>query len=251
MRLQLVPSPKWKLVVDIGTPKPENDGQNSATQISSTISEDPNANATTSDVKSGGRDTRLDDLVALLGENMPHDQNSPYYSYLSSFMSLRLMLLKPSPSREEAEQQATLLSSFTSYQSSGRGKNDIAVMIARDYMFLKQQQQTQAHPSPQLQSILSNHSVHPAMEHLSLPTHSASIVGNNMGHHGTFVTFPSNQLSTNNGTVQQYTNQNSLQQHNQRMGQQQLEAVESSNQGMNGHVNLPSSNSVSSRKSDP
>ena len=239
-------------MVDIGTPNVENGTDTDMMQASSAICVDPNANnatVPTGDSK-GGRDSRLDDLVALLGENMPHDQNSPYYSYLSSFMSLRLTLLKPSPTPDEAEQQGTLLSSYSSYMSSGRAKNDIAVMIARDYMFLKQQSQSQPQPSPQLQSLVSNHSMHPSMEHLSLPVHPNSIVTNSLTHPGAFISFPSTQ-GNNNGTMQQqYSTSIDPLQQNQRPSQQHLDAVESSN---NGHMNLPSSNmstSNSSRKSE-
>jgi hypothetical protein len=256
---KLIPSPKWKLVVDIGTPNVENGTDTDMMQTSSAICVDPNANnaaVPTGDTK-GGRDSRLDDLVALLGENMPHDQNSPYYSYLSSFMSLRLTLLKPSPTPEEAEQQGTLLSSYSSYMSSGRAKNEIAVMIARDYMFLKQQSQSQSQsqppqPSPQLQSLVSNHSMHPSMEHLSLPVHPNSIVTNSLTHPGGFISFPSTQGNNNNNSTmqQQYSTSVDPLQQNQRPSQLHLDSVESSN---NGHVNLPSSNvstSNSSRKSE-
>lgn len=220
-------------------------------QSSSAITVDPNASAAPTGDQKTGRDSRLDDLVALLGENMPHDQNSPYYSYLSSFMSLRLMLLKPTPSPEEAEQQGTLLSSYSSYMSSGRAKNDdVAVMIARDYMFLKQQHQTQPQPqpSPQLQAIMSSHSVHPSMEHLSLPTHSNSIVSNNIIQHpGTYIPFAGNQIS--NGTIQQQQQQqyaplSTLQQQNQGSIQQQLDNNIDTPNDNNQHLNSPPNNSL-------
>ena len=62
------------------------------------------------------------------------------------------MLLKPTRSAEEKEVEGTLLSSFSSYKSSGRDKGDIAVMIARDYMFLKQQHQPPARAQAQPQA---------------------------------------------------------------------------------------------------
>jgi len=256
---KLVPSPKWKLVVDIGT-TPKNDrsnnsSQNDLSQSSAPVNNDPNTSATgTTDAKQS-HDTRLDDLVALLGETMPHDQNSPYYSYLSSFMSLRLMLLKPTSSPEEAEQQSTLLSSYGSYLSSGRAKNDIAVMIARDYMFLKQQNQPVQHqPSPQLQSLLSNHNMHPTMEHLSLPAHPNSIVSNNMSHHpGSFLSFASNQNKGNAPMQQQqqqqqhYPNNIHIQQAQltQRPSPQRLDSSDLQNQNVQVQMNLPSSSNLS------
>ena len=103
-----------------------------------------------------GKDPRIDELVRLLGEHMPHgDQNSPYSQYLSQFMSLRLMLLKPTRSQHEKDNEATLLSSYSSYKASGRDACDIAIMIARDYMFLQQQAPT-PHPAPQQQQQQQN-----------------------------------------------------------------------------------------------
>ncbi len=130
---QLLPSPKWKLVVDIGEPQPR------PQQIGST------GNGTSTDVNgvekadaNGGRDPRIDDVVSLLGELMPSDPNSPLSPYLSGFMSLRLLLLRSSRSPEEEERARTMLDSYTSYSQGGRSKADIGIMLARDYMFLAQ-----------------------------------------------------------------------------------------------------------------
>lgn len=215
---------------------------------------DSNINPTNETVNGeSGRDGRLDDVVALLGENMPHDQNSAYFSYLSSFMSLRLMLLKPSPSTEEVEQRGTLLSSYNSYLSSGRSRSDIAVMIARDYMFLRQQSQIKTQQSPQAQPMLSNHS---SMEQLSLPSHNNPILGNNMVRPGSYVSLPVNQI--HNGQLQQQQPQqqhqflpsNSSQLQNQRPNQQQINSIDTSNHS---HINLPPASSVAStsRKTEP
>jgi hypothetical protein len=56
-------------------------------------------------------------------------------------MSLRLLLLRSSHTVEEEELSRTILDSFSSYSAGGRERSDIAVMLARDYMFLSQQQQ--------------------------------------------------------------------------------------------------------------
>lgn len=79
-----------------------------------------------------GGSNRIQDLVALLGNYMPNDAS------MQNFMSLRLMLLKPSRTQIEKEIEETLLSSYDSYISSGRGNADIAIMIVRDYVFLQQ-----------------------------------------------------------------------------------------------------------------
>lgn len=132
---KLVPSPKWKLVVDIGKPI-----EPAEVQIASSNGETSNLNGTVASNRDAShpKDTLIDEVVALLGEQMPHDPSNPFASYLPNFMSLRLMLLKPTRSPEDQEIVRTLLSSYSSYVSSGRHRSDIAVMIARDFIFLKQ-----------------------------------------------------------------------------------------------------------------
>jgi len=151
-----MPSPKWKLVVDIGeaeAPAPSDgaDGFNiSATDASLDIKQEASdtpllqsATASASAPVGAGqsKDSRIDEVVALLGRHMPSDPNSPLVPYVSGFMSLRLLLLRPSRSAEEEELVRTVLDSFSSYSSGGREQSDIAVMLARDYLFLSQQQQ--------------------------------------------------------------------------------------------------------------
>jgi hypothetical protein len=103
----------------------------------------PIASTVTSAAAISGRDTRIDEVVSLLGEFMPSDPNSTVAPYVSGFMSLRLLLLRPSRTLEEDELTRTILDSFSSYTAGGRARADIAVMLARDYMFLGQQQQQQ------------------------------------------------------------------------------------------------------------
>jgi len=153
---RLLPSPKWKLVVDIGEapPQPQQIGSNGT--ASST-----DANAIDKGLDTGkeetGRDPRIDDVVSLLGELMPSDPNSPLAPYLPGFMSLRLLLLRSSRSLEEEERARTMLDSYTSYSQGGRSKADIGIMLARDYMFLSQnntiqpQQPQQQQPQQQQQ----------------------------------------------------------------------------------------------------
>jgi hypothetical protein len=133
---QLLPSPKWKLVVDIG------ERQSQPQMIGSTC------NLTQTDVNGvdkglevgnqAGRDPRIDDVVSLLGDLMPSDPSSPLSPYLSGFMSLRLLLLRSSRSPEEEDRARTMLDSYTSYSQGGRSKADIGIMLARDYMYLAQ-----------------------------------------------------------------------------------------------------------------
>jgi hypothetical protein len=95
----------------------------------------------------GGKDPRIDAVVSLLGEFMPSDPNSALAPYLSGFMSLRLLLLRPSRSPEEEDRARTMLDSYTSYSLGGRSKADIGIMLARDYMYLLQQPPTNFQPT--------------------------------------------------------------------------------------------------------
>jgi hypothetical protein len=153
---RLLPSPKWKLVVDIGEAQPQ------AQQIGST-SNATDANGVEKGLEVGkgeGRDPRIDDVVSLLGELMPSDPSSPLAPYLSGFMSLRLLLLRSSLSPEEEDRARTMLDSYTSYSQGGRSKADIGIMLARDYMFLAQNnnnhQQQQQQQQQQMQANFFN-----------------------------------------------------------------------------------------------
>jgi len=152
---KLLPSPKWKLVVDIGeddplvpTASPAAQSSAQTNTISSTLdlsSSDPVQDKLAS--MSDAKDHRIDEIVSLLGELMPSDPNSPLAPYLPGFMSLRLLLLRTTRTADEEEHARTTLDSFTSYSQSGRQRTEIGVMLARDYMFLSQQKATQASPS--------------------------------------------------------------------------------------------------------
>lgn len=189
------------------------------------------------------QEKQINDLVALLGESMPHDQNSPHYSFLSNFMSLRLMLLKPSPTNEEMEQRGTLLSSFASYLSSGRSKIDIAVMIARDFMFLRQQSQQK--PSPRMQAIApppANHLAFQSVEQLNLPQRSA-FPTNHVNHSGTFMPYQLNQGRDGAGQ-QQFSVLNNIQIQGLPVNQQydQMDSSHPNGAMLQAQINIPRMN---------
>lgn len=92
-------------------------------------------------VTNDGKDHRINEIVALLGKYMPSDPMSPHASFVSGFMSLRLLMLRQARNLDEEELVRTMMDSYSSYYSGGREGSDIAVMLARDYMFLSQQQQ--------------------------------------------------------------------------------------------------------------
>ena len=156
-----MPSPKWKLVVDVGEPESIFPQGNIPHIDNATV-----ANSVTiangNDVETGsnddipplsadglGKDSRIDPVISLLGEYMPSDPSSHIASFLPGFMSLRLMLLRPSKTPEEDEMVRTMLGSYSSYCAGGRSKNDIAIMLARDYMFLAQQQPPKQQQTPE------------------------------------------------------------------------------------------------------
>lgn len=120
---QLMPTPKWKLVVDVGSAPPKPD----------------DAKAT---------DKRVQDVLKLLAEHTPTHRNSPYSPYLPGFTSLRLLMLKRNRSNDDDDLLSTMLASYSSYLASGRERGEIAWMMARDYMVFTQ-------PSNQLSSALA------------------------------------------------------------------------------------------------
>jgi hypothetical protein len=108
-----MPTPKWKLVVDVGAvlPKPENNKP---------------------------ADRRIGELLKLLTEFVPTHKNSPYAPYLPGFTSLPLLLMKQSRTQQDSDLLTTILDSCSSYLTSGRSNSETAWMIARDYMLLSQ-----------------------------------------------------------------------------------------------------------------
>ena len=129
-----MPTPKWKLVVDLGAPaKPE-------IEQAAAIGEQ--------------MDTRANDLLLLMRTYTPADKTSPLAVYLPGFTSLRLLLEKITKTPREEELAQTLVESYSSYCQSGRTPSDVAWMVARDYMLLSQHnQQQQQQPQQQQQAV--------------------------------------------------------------------------------------------------
>lgn len=170
-----MPTPKWKLVVELGEPscarpvqqtKEVSDTTPVTSSQAQTIDLHQQANSTsmnntavvssssstasvkatgsntvkeTNNSNSQGKDSRIQEVISILGEYMPSDPKSPLVSYLPGFMSLRLMLLRSQWSPQESEIIDTMLGSYSSYTASGRTREDIAVLLARDCMFLQAQ----------------------------------------------------------------------------------------------------------------
>ena len=106
---------------------------------------------------------------------MPSNQNDPAFAYLQGFMSLRLLLLRPSRSETEQDVVNTILSSYSSYKDGGRTRPDIALMLARDFIFLQEskqqtQQPVQVHqPNQQQQQFVQQQSYSTAQSQMPPP----------------------------------------------------------------------------------
>jgi hypothetical protein len=111
---QLMPSPKWKLVVEIGAPPK-----------TATVEQDGSENCQLSN-----------ELLSLMCTHMPKDKTDTLASYLPGFTSLHLLLTKRSRSVRENEMLKTALASFVNYKISGQSDSNIAWMTAQDCMLL-------------------------------------------------------------------------------------------------------------------
>jgi hypothetical protein len=192
---RLMPSPKWKLVVDVGEAPPVLQQQ---TATSNGVSSSNN----------NGNDNNVlaSEVISMFGEHMPSNPSNPGFAYLQGFMSLRLLLLRPTRSEQEQDIVNTILSSYSSYKAGGRTRPDMALMLARDFMFLNQQ-----HPSSGVQSsflpmaaaggggnIHSNPSMHSNSNASSLMNAAPAPIMPNNGQHSSQL-FDGNGYSQTNG----------------------------------------------------
>jgi hypothetical protein len=118
------------------------------------------------------------EVISIFGEHMPSDPSNPGFSYLQGFMSLRLLLLRTTRTPQEQDVVDTILSSYSSYKAGGRTRPDMALMLARDFMFLNQQNQN----VPQQQNIPQQHTHQTQMPQCQMNGHQqqqAYHAGNN------------------------------------------------------------------------
>lgn len=113
----LLPSPRWKLVVEVGEGASALGNQGPAT----------------------ADDQRIPELLSLIESNMPEDQYSPLAPLLQGITSLRLLLLKPARSLEENESLDVALNSYESYKLEGRAASDIVALTSRTFMIMTRQ----------------------------------------------------------------------------------------------------------------
>jgi hypothetical protein len=126
---KLMPSPKWKLVVDVGLPPP-------APVAESAVQHSANKEPETTQGVVG---PKTEGLLKLLTELMPTSMTSPLSPYLPGFTSLRMMLLKSTKTQHETELINCIVQSYESYLSTGRPQADIAVLVVRDFLALSQE----------------------------------------------------------------------------------------------------------------
>eukprot|EP00560_Eucampia_antarctica_P001229 CAMPEP_0197834302 /NCGR_PEP_ID=MMETSP1437-20131217/21946_1 /TAXON_ID=49252 ORGANISM="Eucampia antarctica, Strain CCMP1452" /NCGR_SAMPLE_ID=MMETSP1437 /ASSEMBLY_ACC=CAM_ASM_001096 /LENGTH=654 /DNA_ID=CAMNT_0043438877 /DNA_START=278 /DNA_END=2242 /DNA_ORIENTATION=- len=133
---RLMPSPKWKLIVDTSYPPPN-------TKPAS-IDE---RNANKEETEDTTRDNTIKEIITLLCQYMPSNPNSTLASYCDAFVSLRLLLLRPTRSQEDEDNVRIMIGSYTSYKSSGRSSIDICIMLACDFQFLQRSATTSTSPT--------------------------------------------------------------------------------------------------------
>ena len=156
---RLMPSPKWKLVVDLGQPQATTTQQqqqhrsppmSQAGHVGHAVqqqqqSQSMNVQETYAASAPSPDPAKLtSEVISIFGEHMPSDPTNPAFQYLQGFMSLRLLLLRSTRNEQEQDVVNTILSSYSSYKAGGRTRPDIALMLARDFIFLNPQAQ-QAH----------------------------------------------------------------------------------------------------------
>jgi hypothetical protein len=128
---------------------------------------------------------------------MPSDPSNPGFAYIEGFMSLRLLLLRTTRTDQEQDIVNTILSSYSSYKAGGRTRPDMALMLARDFMFLNQQHQAQPQQQilPQQQQQQQQHmNGHQGMQSFMPMTnnHRNTAMQNNQFH----TSFASQNMST-------------------------------------------------------
>lgn len=133
---KLLPTPKWKLVIDLGSP--------SATVASGSGTVKPLLATATNSMhqpQTTKFEDQTQDIVNLLAEEMSSNVMSNISTqHCNDMISLRLLLLKPKKTASDTEIIDTIIGSYSSYIASGRARKEVAIMISRDYAFMTQNQ---------------------------------------------------------------------------------------------------------------
>jgi hypothetical protein len=117
----MTPSPKWKLVVDVGVETPTK----------------------TADATEEEECVHLE-LLQLMQRYTPEDKTSPHAMFLPGFTSLRLLLMQQDRSDRDEELLKSVMACYDSYKKTGRPDTEIAAMTARDFMLLSKNSSSQA-----------------------------------------------------------------------------------------------------------
>eukprot|EP00551_Chaetoceros_affinis_P011070 CAMPEP_0203664212 /NCGR_PEP_ID=MMETSP0090-20130426/1667_1 /ASSEMBLY_ACC=CAM_ASM_001088 /TAXON_ID=426623 /ORGANISM="Chaetoceros affinis, Strain CCMP159" /LENGTH=781 /DNA_ID=CAMNT_0050527375 /DNA_START=22 /DNA_END=2367 /DNA_ORIENTATION=+ len=142
---KLLPTPKWKLVIDMGNPSASVQAGpgtikpllTNSLKMAPTSARAPVPAAAVSP----NPDPRIAQIVNLLADELSSSVMNHPGSFGNDMISLRLMLLKTNRSPSEEDLVTTILGSYSSYNSSQRPRSQIATMVARDYSFMTQNQQ--------------------------------------------------------------------------------------------------------------
>ena len=120
-----MPSPKWKLIVDLGVSAHDEVGNSSQ-----------NAQLAT-------------ELLNKLTSVMPKDQRSPLAEYLPGFSSIRLLLTTPAHSDRERALFNSVIECYKTYKEAGVSDRDAIWMTARDCMLPSKHMQISQLQPPQ------------------------------------------------------------------------------------------------------
>lgn len=136
--MQLIPSPRWRLTVDIGS---------SPAQVSS------------EDERLSKQGQATGELLALIKVYTPEYKTSPLAPYLPGFTAIRLLLRKTTKSDRDYQLLNGTLKAYSDYRAQGRSDFDTAWMVARDFMSAAKKQNEIRPPTPNLQNISPSENV--------------------------------------------------------------------------------------------
>ena len=142
---KLLPTPKWKLVIDMSTVSaPETIV---AEKTSFPFVSGSNAAHNSAEKALVRDDPRINEIICLLGEELTRNMASTASGdHCQELTGLRLFLLRSSFTPEEEETVCTLTGSYSSYVGCSRSKSEVATMLSRDFSFLTQARQPQSQP---------------------------------------------------------------------------------------------------------
>jgi hypothetical protein len=143
---KLLPTPKWKLVIDMSTPVASGTTETDQTSFPY-ISSSSSVPATETVKTQPKQDQRINEIIGLLGEEMFNNMMASNSGDMVDLTGLRLFLLKSSRSPQEEDTLSTVIGSYSSYVGCGRSKTEVATMLSRDFTFLMQTHQAPASAS--------------------------------------------------------------------------------------------------------